>query len=418
MNTVPKIALISANCGYLDKNLQNRHNKQTIPVDFFYFDDNNFPPRSEALHPRLQAKIPKMFGWELAPGYDYYIWADAPIILSNEIAVEWLLSKVRGHDIALFRHHDKRSSIGQELRFMERRMNGLRGDLVIQEYLKSRYRHEPMKDQVERYLSDQNFIDDKLYSAGLFIYANNQKVREMLKDWFTENARWSIQDQLSLPYVLFKSDCKVKMIKRNLLKNEYVEYHQHGGNLHKWDVLYQKVPSDPSAFIYGDMDTYRLGADFLADCTVVEDWGVGAGGFKRYRKDAIGVDGSMTPHADKIADLTDYRSVCDGVFMRHVLEHNREWKSILSNALQSAGEKLAIVLFTPLSDNGTAEIKGSRKQNGRHGIHVPDLSLSRGEFMELIKRYAKKVIEKTIPTATQYGSETIIYIEKRSYETH
>lgn len=413
-----KIAYISANCGGTDKNLQDQHKKQTVPVDYFYFDDSNFPPRSEALHPRLQAKIPKMFGWDLVPGYDYYIWADATITLSNEIAVEWLLSKVRGHDIALFRHHDKRSSIGQELRFMERRMNGLRGDSVIQEYLNNRYQHEPMEAQVDQYLSDPNFTDDMLYSGGLFIYANTREAREMLKDWFTENARWSIQDQLSLPYVLSKSGCKVKTIKRNLLKNEYVEYHQHGGNLHKWDTLYQNLPSEPSAFVYGDTETYKLGADFLTDCAVVEDWGVGAGGFKRYRKDAIGVDGSMTPHADEIADLTEYQSICDGIFMRHVLEHNREWKSILSNALQSAEEKLVIVLFTPLSDNGTSEIEGSAKKNGRHGVNVPDLSISRGEFMELIMEYAKKATESTIPTATKYGSETIIYIEKRVHETH
>jgi hypothetical protein len=218
-----KIALISCCCGTLDKNIQYQHKEQSIPVDFYYFDDSNFPPRKDALHPRLQGKIPRMFGWDMVPGYDYYIWADALTILVKETAAEWLLSEIKGYDIAFFRHHDRRTSIKEELNFMLRNMKKSK----YSKYLNDRYQHEPMEAQVHKYLSDPGFVDDKLYFTGSFIYKNNRKVREMLSAWFTGNARWSIQDQLSLPYVLFKSECKVKQIDRNALKNEYLERRVH-----------------------------------------------------------------------------------------------------------------------------------------------------------------------------------------------
>jgi hypothetical protein len=92
-------------------------------------------------------------------------------------------------------------------------------------------------------------------------------------------------------------------------------------NLGKWNKWYTGLQGTlPSSFRFADTITYSLGAKFLEDCTIVEDWGVGAGGFKKYRPDAIGIDGSQTPFADKIVDLVNYRSNVDGIFMRHVLE--------------------------------------------------------------------------------------------------
>jgi hypothetical protein len=61
----------------------------------------------------------------------------------------------------------------------------------------------------------------------------------------------------------------------------------------KWNNSYSKlrVPEP-----YGDTVTYRLGADWLRECNVVEDWGCGAGWFKQFCKAPtyIGIDGSNT----------------------------------------------------------------------------------------------------------------------------
>jgi hypothetical protein len=70
----------------------------------------------------------------------------------------------------------------------------------------------------------------------------------------------------------------------------------------KWNNSYSKlrVPEP-----YGDTVTYRLGADWLRECNVVEDWGCGAGWFKQFCKAPtyIGIDGSNTPFLTKKAIL-------------------------------------------------------------------------------------------------------------------
>lgn len=145
-----------------------------------------------------------------------------------------------------------------------------------------------------------------------------------------------------------------------------------------------------------------LGSKFLDDCQTVEDWGTGDGLFKFYREDAIGVDGSNTPGADKkFIDLVNYTSDCDGIFIKHVLEHNFEWKKILNNALQSARKKVCIVMFIPFSN-------GETKENNPDPIGVPNLSISEKEFFELLKDYAFR--EEDITSNKNY--EKIIYITK------
>ena len=97
----------------------------------------------------------------------------------------------------------------------------------------------------------------------------------------------------------------------------------------RWNATEEPTP-------YGLSDTYRLGAEWLATCSLVEDWGCGRGYLRtliepeRYR----GIDGSG-PHADVTHDLLSYRSYVPGIFMRHVLEHNYGWTYVLANAVES-----------------------------------------------------------------------------------
>lgn len=174
-------------------------------------------------------------------------------------------------------------------------------------------------------------------------------------------------------------------------------------NVGKWDHWYCRGQELPQA--YGDTVTYKLGAEHLADCAVVEDWGCGKGWFRtfipngRYR----GIDGSQTPWADIVADLTEYRSDVPGVFMRHVLEHNYRWADILTNAVASFRQRFALVLFTPLVD-ATVELA----YNDDPG--VPDLAFSLDDVASHLDGLSWSY--ETIPTDTQYETETIFLVER------
>lgn len=172
-------------------------------------------------------------------------------------------------------------------------------------------------------------------------------------------------------------------------------------NAGKWDRWYAGL-NEPQS--YGSSQTYAIGADFLVDCDTVEDWGCGKGFMrtlidpKRYR----GIDGSRTPFADEVVDLVGYRSSVDGVFMRHVLEHDWRWAQILTNAAESAQRKLVLVLFTPLTDT-THEMAWNEDPG------VPDISFALDDLLVHLGRFV--VVVEHLETATQYGVETVLLCE-------
>src|ERR1035437_2226879 len=123
--------------------------------------------------------------------------------------------------------------------------------------------------------------------------------------------------------------------------------------LGRWDSHYADLKNPEP---YGQSLTYLTAAAFVEDLESVEDWGCGKGWLKtcmtgpaKYR----GIDGSHSPFADEVDDLATRQTDCDGVVLRHVLEHNDNWQDILDNAVRCARKRLCIVLFTPLADETT-----------------------------------------------------------------
>jgi len=156
---------------------------------------------------------------------------------------------------------------------------------------------------------------------------------------------------------------------------------------------------------YGDTTTYQLGADWLADCPLVEDWGCGKGWLRtfipadRYR----GIDGSVSLFVDEVADLAVYRSEVAGVFIRHVLEHDYRWPAILDNAAASAQERLVVILFTPPADT-THEIAYAADPG------VPDIAFCLEDLTDRLEGFTWNTAQ--YETATQYGIETVILAER------
>lgn len=184
-------------------------------------------------------------------------------------------------------------------------------------------------------------------------------------------------------------------------------------NLGKWTPWYGELAPDAAPQAYGDSDAYTIGAEWLKNCAVVEDWGCGLGWAKQfYRPDQYrGVDGTASPFADEVDDLA-VRD-CDpvpGIFMRGVIEHDYRWDRILVNAYRLFTQRMCLVLFTPMVLRGPKEIAFVEP------IGVPDLSFSIRNIVELVRSkdpisYAMRQIESP---NTGYGVETIFFMEKDS----
>jgi hypothetical protein len=210
----------------------------------------------------------------------------------------------------------------------------------------------------------------------------------------------------------------------------------------KWDDVYSSLsPEDNGGIIYGDGLTYLMAASFLADVDEVEDWGCGTGAYEvedwgcgtgafrdfcktRY----VGIDGSRTPFADFVCDLSLYRSKASGIVLRHVLEHNYNWETILRNAVDSFTKKLCLILFTPFADE-TLEIARGSRGTGHDvqfiwdsakrrrialrddKIDVPDLSLPR-ETLESKLKGTSWVSFEDVKTDSPYGIEHVYLVWK------
>ncbi len=214
----PRIALISANLGEYDYP-PREHVPQSIPYDNHFFTDENFLPRTKAMTPRLQSKIPKCFGWQMVPGYDYYMWIDGNFVFTHKGSLKRFLDYCKDHDIVAF-SHPKRKNIWEEWRYVRRGMHQ-------SSFLLSRYENEFLEEQYQVINDDKEFEDKMLLNAGVFMYKNTPKVQGALKEWFYHMCRYDIMDQLAFSYVIQKAGLKINIFPDHYHDSEFVHGQNH-----------------------------------------------------------------------------------------------------------------------------------------------------------------------------------------------
>jgi len=208
-----RIAVLTANLGSFDKQYDSE--EQTVQAYFHTFTDSNFPPRFKAMSPRLQARIPKMFGWQMLPGHDAYIWYDSSLAVKKGM-VEWFLGKLGDAD-AVFLKHPDRNTVHEEAAFIKEKV------FCNHYYLAPRYSGELVDEQIAE-LDLSGYKDDLLIASTAFMYRNNDRVHELMKEWWYHTSRYHIVDQLGLPYAIKKSGCKVNVISDNYMHLEHLKH--------------------------------------------------------------------------------------------------------------------------------------------------------------------------------------------------
>jgi hypothetical protein len=156
--------------------------------------------------------------------------------------------------------------------------------------------------------------------------------------------------------------------------------------------------------MFGD-ETYEKPMSWLLEtCDSIEDWGCGMAWGRRFvpKGKYKGIDGSpaAAKYADLIVDLRDHKTVVDGIFMRHILEHNWDWNVILGNAVGSFRKRFVLVLFTPFSDVTRA----------LNPYGLIDLSFAEDDITRFFRGCSYTV--ETLRTDTQFGVEHIFYVER------
>lgn len=181
-------------------------------------------------------------------------------------------------------------------------------------------------------------------------------------------------------------------------------------NLGKWEPWYKDIPNGSPPRPYGNSPTYEMGAKWLEDCWLVEDWGCGMGWFRLFLKPNqgyIGLDGTLSPFVDYVVDLAKYTAKRNvpGIFMRGVLEHDYNWRTILTNAVESFTHRMCLVLFTPM-DRFPEQLAYNEE------IGVPDLSLRMSDVVSIIDWGGIRWKWEDVQSDTGYGQERVFYLEK------
>lgn len=216
-----KIAILTANFGNFDTpvNPVSQALSQEIDIEFHRFTDEDFPPIT-GLTSRLQYRIPKLFGWEMFPGADIYLWHDSSMSLQHEDSVKWFLEQLGDKDMAVFKH-PWRKTAKEETDHIEEYLN--KGNA----YISSRYKNGLHKEQYREISKDISYVDDKLYTSTAFIYRNTRKVQDAMKLWWYYQSRYFTCDQIVLPYVIHKAGLDINVIQENQFKSPYISLVSH-----------------------------------------------------------------------------------------------------------------------------------------------------------------------------------------------
>jgi len=181
-------------------NYDNLKSQPDIGADYICFTDNpnlksetwdiRYEPIYEHLHPRLRAKFHKL----ICPFDTLSLYIDGSIEIVNPNIIDEL-SNFLHNGWATYIHPSGRDCIKSEL---------------AESLPMEKYQDQPIKEQVDYYFS-QGFPEHYgLWACGVML--RDGKFDDFGSKWMLENLAWTYQDQISLPYLLWKENFKMDSI--------------------------------------------------------------------------------------------------------------------------------------------------------------------------------------------------------------
>lgn len=183
----------------------------------------------------------------------------------------------------------------------------------------------------------------------------------------------------------------------------------------QWGQLY--LQQDEPTQYGNDVTSYRRAGIYLGGPGIVRDWGCGSTFFRNFCGAPYeGVDGAVgsIPFGALVRDLRTAKfTPTPKAHMRHVLEHNWEWRIILRNFMNSFTDRAVITLFLPLSDgNDKHDPRAAlvEKPSDPPGLHLSKLSF----FHNISVRVpgCKVHSEEMHTDVAPYNWEQMFFLEK------
>jgi len=193
----------------------NPKDQPDIGVDYICYTDNpdlksntwqvRYEPIFPKLHPRMRAKY-----WKLVCPFDSLsLWIDGSIEIVDRNIID-RLSKYLDNGWATYKHPSPRDCIKEELE----------ASLPME-----KYRDVPVKEQVEYYFAQGMPEHFGLWACGVML--RDGRFEDFGNKWFIENLAWTYQDQISLPYLVWKEKFPIDTIELDQYSGELFKIHGH-----------------------------------------------------------------------------------------------------------------------------------------------------------------------------------------------
>ena len=232
-NQIKKIAIITAIYGNYD-NIKEQNINNKADVDWYCFTDNTDMKSDQwtiittpyhlnstkyeyknsyhnvsdkKIYNMMSAKYYKLKNHEIdiLQKYDYIIWIDGSITLRPNFINNVLKNIIdNDYELASFKHSE-RNNINDEVKL----------SLTM-----DKYKTQDLKTQYQDYLQDG--FNDKigLFENTIIIRKKTERINNIFDMWWIHNLKYSYQDQISYPYVLWKlNEIPDYVIQENVFNN-------------------------------------------------------------------------------------------------------------------------------------------------------------------------------------------------------
>ncbi len=142
--------------------------------------------------PRLSAKLPRMRP-DLFCDTEYSVWMDGTLRDSSGWTAKTARQLLSEGKEFITWQHPMRYCLYEEAEFC----------LNVE-----KYKDQPLKQQMDSYYNEGMPRNFGLWANGSIARRHTQTVIDIGNEWLYENIKWSIQDQVSLPYVFWKRGMK------------------------------------------------------------------------------------------------------------------------------------------------------------------------------------------------------------------
>ena len=190
-------------------------------VDYYCFTNNSnvtsstwkiIPIENNGLDDRRLSRRVKMLGDpRIFENYTVSVWMDANVVWKESI-VQFVATYMTGGQFSVFRHSQRNT--------------------VAEEAIACVRKHKDSKEAILRtlgFLRQEGFPDDLgLFETTVFIKKHNDPlVKEAMELWSDTLCRYSNRDQLSFPYVVWKTGLAVDTINLNVWNNPWFVARRH-----------------------------------------------------------------------------------------------------------------------------------------------------------------------------------------------